>query len=110
MSLRKSARQSEQHSSLGMPIKYCKFQQIELFARTMGVEAEELPILHWDNKNSQYGSFEIILVTLIYPIYKDVVDEVVRWDVALKGSALSREARSQRWRQCPHQRKLSGHQ
>lgn len=30
----------------GMPIKYCKFQQIELFARTMGVEAEELPILH----------------------------------------------------------------
>lgn len=36
-----------------------------------------------------------ILVTLIYPIYKDVVDEVVRWNVALKGLALSREARSQ---------------
>lgn len=35
------------------------------------------------------------LVTLIYPIYKDVVDEVVRWNVALKGLALSREARSQ---------------
>ena len=28
----------------GVPIKYCKFQQLELFAKTMEVEVEEIPI------------------------------------------------------------------
>lgn len=27
----------------GVPIKYCKFQQLELFATTMGIPAELLP-------------------------------------------------------------------
>lgn len=28
----------------GLPIKYCKFQQIDLFAKTLGVPVESLPI------------------------------------------------------------------
>jgi hypothetical protein len=27
------------------PIKYCKFQQIGLLAKTLGVEAEDLPVI-----------------------------------------------------------------
>lgn len=29
----------------GNPIKYCKFQQIELLAKTLGVDVESLPII-----------------------------------------------------------------
>lgn len=29
----------------GEPIKYCKFQQIELLAKTLGVPVEDLPIV-----------------------------------------------------------------
>lgn len=29
----------------GEPIKFCKFQQLELFAKTMGVEPDALPIV-----------------------------------------------------------------
>ncbi len=28
----------------GQPIKYCKFQQIDLFAKTMGISVESLPV------------------------------------------------------------------
>lgn len=33
------------YSQEGKPIKYCKFQQIELLAKTLGVSVEELPIV-----------------------------------------------------------------
>ena len=33
----------------GVPIKYCKFQQIELLARTLGVPVEALPIVTGSN-------------------------------------------------------------
>lgn len=29
----------------GLPIKYCKFQQIDLLAKVLGVEVEELPLV-----------------------------------------------------------------
>ena len=28
----------------GTPIKYCKFQQLELFAKTMGLAVEDIPL------------------------------------------------------------------
>ena len=31
------------YSSDGQPIKYCKFQQLELLAKTLGAPAEQLP-------------------------------------------------------------------
>lgn len=33
------------YNSQGEPIKYCKFQQLDLFAKTMGVDVEAVPIL-----------------------------------------------------------------
>ena len=32
------------YSADSQPIKYCKFQQLERFARTMNIAAEDLPI------------------------------------------------------------------
>ena len=33
------------YGSDGQPIKYCKFQQLERFATTMGIPAEDVPIV-----------------------------------------------------------------
>ena len=33
------------YSSIGEPIKYCKFQQIELLARALNVPVEALPLI-----------------------------------------------------------------
>ncbi|MGV9002195.1 MAG: hypothetical protein ACOH18_04575 [Candidatus Saccharimonadaceae bacterium] len=33
------------YTSNGKPIKYCKFQQLDLFAKTMGIEVEAIPIV-----------------------------------------------------------------
>lgn len=32
------------YSHTGQPIKYCKFQQLDLLAKTLGVPAEALPV------------------------------------------------------------------
>lgn len=29
----------------GTPIKYCKFQQLDLFAKTLGIDDSELPVI-----------------------------------------------------------------
>lgn len=34
------------YDSDGQPIKYCKFQQIDRLARTLGVPVEDLPTAH----------------------------------------------------------------
>ena len=34
------------YSAEGNPIKYCKFQQLPLFARTMNIPEENIPIRH----------------------------------------------------------------
>ncbi|MBX4201844.1 hypothetical protein KW803_03050 [Candidatus Saccharibacteria bacterium] len=34
------------YSSMGKPIKYCKFQQIERLARTLDIPVEALPIVN----------------------------------------------------------------
>lgn len=33
------------YDSTGTPIKYCKFQQIELLAKTLGLPVEALPVV-----------------------------------------------------------------
>jgi len=33
------------YSQQGAPIKYCKFQQLDLFAKSMGMRVEEVPLL-----------------------------------------------------------------
>lgn len=36
------------YDSNDQPIKYCKFQKLDLFARTLGVPAESLPVIDLD--------------------------------------------------------------
>ena len=38
------------YSAEGNPIKYCKFQQLSLFARTMNIPEENIPIRYQSNK------------------------------------------------------------
>ena len=39
------------YSAEGNPIKYCKFQQLSLFARTMNIPEENIPIRHQSIKD-----------------------------------------------------------
>jgi hypothetical protein len=34
------------YTSSGMPIKYCKFQQIERLAKILGVSVDDLPVIN----------------------------------------------------------------
>ena len=38
------------YSAEGNPIKYCKFQQLSLFARTMNIPEENIPVRYQSNK------------------------------------------------------------
>lgn len=33
------------YDSMGEPIKYCKFQKIDMFARSMGIASEDIPVI-----------------------------------------------------------------
>lgn len=33
------------YDSTGEPIKYCKFQKIDMFARSMGIASEDIPVI-----------------------------------------------------------------